>query len=87
MYTTCYTLVLRTILYYTYVQYLGFFLEDDAELKQIGDDYASGKLLTGDVKAKLTAVLTTLVQQHQERRAAVTDDVLQQFLAVRPLDF
>eukprot|EP00953_Heterococcus_sp_UTEX-ZZ885_P011878 6857-Heterococcus_DN1.PRE.2 len=68
-------------------QYLGFFLEDDAELKQIGDDYSSGKMLTGDVKAKLTAVLTTLVQQHQERRAAVTDEVLQQFLAVRPLDF
>jgi tryptophanyl-tRNA synthetase len=68
-------------------QYLGFFLEDDAQLKQIGDDYSSGKLLTGDVKAKLTAVLTTLVQQHQERRAAVTDEVLQQFLAVRPLDF
>ncbi len=30
-------------------QYLQFFLEDDAELKKIKEDYNSGKLLTGEV--------------------------------------
>jgi len=32
-------------------------MEDDDELEQIGKDYASGKLLTGEVKAILTKIL------------------------------
>lgn len=28
-----------------------------------------------------------MVMAHQERRAAVTDDVVRQFMEVRPLDF
>lgn len=30
--------------------YLKFFLEDDDRLKEIGDLYASGKMLTGEIK-------------------------------------
>ena len=32
-------------------------MEDDDELERIGKDYASGKLLTGEVKAILTEIL------------------------------
>jgi len=34
-------------------QYLRFFLEDDYELNQIGEDYQKGKLLSGELKKKM----------------------------------
>jgi tryptophanyl-tRNA synthetase len=37
---------------------LGFFLEDDEQLADIGRKYASGELLTGEVKKILIGVLT-----------------------------
>ena len=37
-------------------KYLTFFLEDDERLEQIKQDYTSGKLLTGYLKAELIAV-------------------------------
>ena len=40
-------------------KYLQFFCEDDRKLKQIGEDYSSGKLLTGEVKAILIEVRTS----------------------------
>lgn len=67
-------------------QYLTFFLEDDAELKQIGDDYAAGRLLTGEVKAKLISVLVPMVEAHQKARALVTDATVDAFMKVRPLE-
>lgn len=30
-------------------QYLTFFMDDDEKLKQIGDEYRAGKMLTGEV--------------------------------------
>ena len=38
------------------IQYLRFFLEDDAELKDIDEKYKKGDLLTGEVKARLIQV-------------------------------
>lgn len=67
--------------------YLGFFMEDDERYAQIGRDYASGAMLTGEVKKELIGILTEMVTEHQTRRAAVDDAVLQQFMSVRPLDF
>lgn len=67
--------------------YLGFFLEDDERYAQIGRDYASGAMLTGEVKKELITTLTELVTAHQERRAQVDDAVLRSFMDVRPLDF
>jgi tryptophanyl-tRNA synthetase len=68
-------------------QYLTFFLEDDEKLKQIKEDYESGKLLTGDLKKELITVLQSLVSAHQERRKLVTDDVVKRFMTPRPLKF
>ena len=39
------------------VAWLEFFLEDDDELAQIKKDYSSGKLLSGEVKARLIEVI------------------------------
>ena len=46
-------------------RYLQFFLEDDAELAEIGRKYKKGELLTGEVKAKLITVLQELLANHQ----------------------
>ncbi|KAK9842923.1 hypothetical protein WJX74_004478 [Apatococcus lobatus] len=66
-------------------KYLTFFLEDDERLEQIKQDYTSGKLLTGYLKAELIAVLQKMVAEHQERRKLVTDEVLDQFMKPRPM--
>jgi tryptophanyl-tRNA synthetase len=68
-------------------EWLTFFLEDDDLLAKIGADYASGKLLTGEVKKELIGVLNELVGEHQTRRAAVTEEVVKEFMRVRELIF
>ena len=67
--------------------YLTFFLEDDDQLEQIRKDYSSGAMLSGEVKKTLIGVLQAEVGAFQERRAAVTDDVLAEYFERRPLDF
>lgn len=37
-------------------KWLNFFLDDDAELKIIGEEYAAGRMLTGQVKKRLIEV-------------------------------
>jgi tryptophanyl-tRNA synthetase len=68
-------------------EWLTFFCDDDARIAQIGDDYSTGKMLTGEVKKELIGVLQKMVGEHQERRAAVTDDIVKQFMTVRSLEF
>jgi tryptophanyl-tRNA synthetase len=68
-------------------QYLRFFLEDDDKLEEIGRDYSMGKLLTGDVKKILIDTLVPMIQTHQEARAAVSDELICEFMSVRPLEF
>ncbi|KAK6129860.1 hypothetical protein DH2020_036378 [Rehmannia glutinosa] len=67
------------------VKYLGFFLDDDAELEHIRTEYGAGRMLTGEVKKRLIEVLTELVERHRRARAAVTDEMVDAFMAVRPL--
>lgn len=68
-------------------QWLQFFLDDDDELERIRVDYGAGRMLTGEVKARLIELLSDMCTRHQERRAQATDDVVRSFMAVRPLDF
>nr|CAI5847823.1 unnamed protein product [Callosobruchus analis] len=68
-------------------QYLRFFLEDDDKLEQIGKDYSSGEMLTGELKKILIETITPLIVQHQERRAKVTDELLKQYMTPRKLGF
>jgi tryptophanyl-tRNA synthetase len=60
--------------------YLTYLLDDDAELKQIGEDYGSGKLLTGEVKQRLITELQGVIGRHKEARAKVTDDTVRHFM-------
>ncbi len=71
-------------------QWLRFFLEDDDELKRIGDEYSSGQgeyWCTSKVKERLASVLQELVAEHQKRRAEVTDDEVRKWMSERTLVF
>jgi len=66
-------------------QWLRFFLEDDAKLEEIGQEYSSGKMLTSKIKQILIEVIQKLVGEHQQRRKNVTDQDVKKFMSIRPL--
>nr|XP_054757551.1 tryptophan--tRNA ligase, cytoplasmic-like [Lytechinus pictus] len=67
-------------------QYLTFFLEDDARLAQIKEEYSSGRMMTGELKRELVVVLQSLIGDIQEKRRAVTDDIRRHFMTPRKLN-
>jgi tryptophanyl-tRNA synthetase len=68
-------------------QYLTFFMEDDDELERIRQAYRSGEMLTGELKAKCISELQAYVKGFQERRSKVTEEVVDEFMEVRPLEW
>ena len=44
-------------------------------------------MLTGELKKELISALQDLVGEHQERRKAVTDEVVQEFMTPYPHEF
>ncbi|KAF8126488.1 tryptophanyl-tRNA synthetase [Boletus edulis] len=68
-------------------QYLGFFLDDDEELRTLGEDYRAGRLLTGQLKAKCIQMLQAFVKDFQERKAKITEADVDAFMdATRKID-
>ncbi|KAG0605165.1 hypothetical protein M758_9G036800 [Ceratodon purpureus] len=67
------------------IKYLGFFLDDDEELKRITEAYRTGQMLTGEVKKVLIDILVTMVERHRRARAAVTEEMVDVFMTARPL--
>lgn len=63
-------------------QYLSFFLDDDEELARIGEDYRTGRLLTGQLKARCIQMLQDFVKDFQARKAKVTDADVHAFMDV-----
>lgn len=57
-------------------QYLRIFFEpDDKKLKAIHDDYKSGKMLTGELKAILIEKINSFLAIHQEKREKAKDQI------------
>jgi tryptophanyl-tRNA synthetase len=57
-------------------QYLRIFFEpDDNKLKQIYEDYKSGKMLTGELKAILIEKINKFLASHQEKREKARDQI------------
>ena len=54
-------------------QYLTYFLEDSKKLKEIYDDYKSGKMLTGELKEITIDVLNNFLKKHQEKKEKAKD--------------
>jgi len=68
-------------------QYLTFFLDDDAKLEKIREEYTKGTMGTQQMKQELIDVVVPLVLNHQKARTKVTDDVVRAFMAPRKLKF
>ncbi|CAA3012384.1 tryptophan--tRNA ligase, cytoplasmic [Olea europaea subsp. europaea] len=49
------------------------------------EEYGAGRLLTGEVKKRLIEVLTEMVERHRRARAVATDEMVEAFMAIRPL--
>ncbi|MEM3089048.1 MAG: tryptophan--tRNA ligase [Candidatus Nitrosotenuis sp.] len=57
-------------------QYLRIFFEpDDKKLKSIYDDYKSGKMLTGELKAILIDKVNSFLEEHQQKREKAKDQI------------
>jgi tryptophanyl-tRNA synthetase len=50
-------------------------------------DYTSGAMLTGELKKELITILQAMVAAHQERRAKVTPEAIQEFMKIRKLKY
>lgn len=68
-------------------QYLTFFLEDDEELEKVKVAYQKGELLTGELKALCIKELEKYVLEFQERRSVVNDEIINEFMRERPLEW
>jgi hypothetical protein len=68
-------------------QWLRFFEPDDVKLADIAQKYRSGEMLTGEIKQILIDTLNPMLLQQQQRRKAVSDDLVRQFMSVRPLQW
>lgn len=68
-------------------QLLRFFLEDDEELEKIRVSYSKGELLSGEIKKIAIETLQPIVANHQAKRKEVTDEILEQFMTPRKLNY
>lgn len=68
-------------------QYLKFFLDDDEKLESVGKQYASGAMLTGELKKLLIDTLQPIISAHQARRASITNEEVKLFMTPRNLNF
>ncbi|EDS39021.1 tryptophanyl-tRNA synthetase [Culex quinquefasciatus] len=68
-------------------QLLRFFLDDDEELEKIRVSYSKGELLSGEIKKIAIETLQPIVADHQVKRKDVTDEILEQFMTPRKLNY
>ncbi|XP_065093994.1 tryptophan--tRNA ligase, cytoplasmic [Ochlerotatus camptorhynchus] len=68
-------------------QLLRFFLLDDDELERIRIAYTKGELLSGEIKKIAIETLQPIVAEHQVKRKDVTDEILEQFMTPRKLNY
>jgi tryptophanyl-tRNA synthetase len=68
-------------------QYLAYFEDDDEKLLRLADEYRKGELLTGDMKKECINMMTAYVKKFQEARSKVTDEILDEFLKPRKLEW
>ena len=66
-------------------QYLTFFMEDDVRLAKIKVKYASGELLSGEVKLELIKIMQAFTKTIQDARSKVTDADVEYFMSIRPI--
>ena len=60
-------------------QYLTYFLDDDGELRKIAGAYSNGDMTSGEIKELTANLVSSVIRNHQARKADVTDAVLAEF--------
>jgi len=68
-------------------QYLRVFEFDDEKVERIGEEFRSGRMLSSEIKKELVDVLIPFVKIHQKAREKVTDEVVYEYMKIRPLQF
>jgi tryptophanyl-tRNA synthetase len=68
-------------------QYLQVFEFDDDKVKRIGEEFSSGRMTSSEIKKELVDVLVVFIKQHQEARKHITDEVVHEYMKIRPLEF
>ncbi|CAK7901861.1 hypothetical protein CAAN1_06S06194 [[Candida] anglica] len=68
-------------------QYMSFFTDDDEKLKEWESGYKKGEILSGEMKKECISVLQEFVAGFQERKAAVTDEIVSKFMTPHQLVF
>lgn len=60
--------------------YLLYFLDSDAGLQHIAQEYRAGRMMTSEVKKKTIEVIWKVLKEHQEARFLVTEEVVKLFM-------
>jgi tryptophanyl-tRNA synthetase len=60
-------------------QYLRYFMYDDVRLAEIAEAYSTGQMLSGEIKNILSDIVTKFVTDHQVKREAVTQEMVDRF--------
>lgn len=68
------------------IKYLEYLLDDDAELEDIREKYRKGELLSGEVKEFMANKMADFFEKHQAEREKVTDEVLDEFYKMKPMN-
>ena len=64
-------------------QYLYYFLDDDTELCEIARAYATGIMLTSQLKQKLITILQKIIGEHAYNRSQITDEYYEKFFTIQ----
>lgn len=68
-------------------QWLNFFEEDDNKLKKIYEEYSSGKMLSGELKAILIDKINDMLKKHQKAREKAKDKIDKFLIKKNKLNF
>lgn len=68
-------------------QWLQFFQMDDHKLQTIATEYSAGRMSTAQIKQELIQQIIPIVKQHQQRRAQVTNEMVETFTAIRRMQY
>lgn len=68
-------------------QYLTYFEDDDERIAQLAEGYRKGEVLTGEMKKACIEMMSDYVKSFQAARAKVTDEILEDFLRPRKLEW
>lgn len=65
------------------IRYLQFFYKDDERLEEIKNEYKSGELLSGEIKQILIKTLQEKIENFQNNRSKIDNELIKKFKSIR----